>query len=201
MVSTLRQAENSGLEKVGEGEQPRKRSWLFYLLVFSLALNLATIGVLVYWRRQDVKSAGRRPAGPPLTVKELCRSLPLQKEQCQQIRSMMPERQKQLQDLRDRLAREQRELWELMKQDSPSWPAIQSKIKDISLLQTKVEEEAVQLCLEFQKHLQPEQRAVYLRLLERQLLPGRKGGGYSFTPGAKGKGRWGSTRKNMPPED
>jgi hypothetical protein len=47
-----------------------------------------------------------------------------------------------------------------MKQDSPSWPAIQTKIRDIGLLQEKVEEEAVQLCLEFQKYLQPKQRAV-----------------------------------------
>ncbi len=197
----MRQAENSDLEKVGEAEQPRKPSWLFYLLVFSLALNMGIIGAVVYWRRQDVNSAGRRQSEPPLTVKELCRSLPLQREQCQQIRSMMPERQKERQDLRERLAREQRELWELMKKDSPSWPAMQSKIRDISLLQTKLEEEAVQLSLEFQRHFQPEQRAVYLRLLERQLLPGRRGGGGTFTPGAKGKGRWGSTRKNMPPED
>jgi Spy/CpxP family protein refolding chaperone len=197
----LRQAKNSDLEKVGEGEQPRKRSWLPFLLVFSFALNLATIGSLVYLSRQDVQDAGRQPTGPPLTVKKLCRSLLLQAEQCRQFRTIMPEHQKRRQDLRKELAREQGELWELIKQDSPSWPAIQSKIRDISLLQTKEEEEVVQLCLEFQRHLQPEQRAVYLRLLEGQLLPGRKGRGDSFTPGAKGKGRWGSTRKNMPPEE
>jgi Spy/CpxP family protein refolding chaperone len=191
---------NSDLEGVRKGEQPGKRSWLFYLLVFSLAFNLAGIGAFVYWRCQDVNGSGRRTAGPPLTVKELCRSLPLQTEQCQQIRSMMPERQKERQDLRERLAREQRELWELMKQDSPSWPAIQSKMKDISLLQTKLEEEAVQLCLEFQKHLQPEQRVVYLKLLERQLQPGRKGG-YDPVISRAGRGWRGGSRKNVPPED
>jgi hypothetical protein len=98
------------------------------------------------------------------------------------------------------LTQEQRGLLELMKQDSPSWPEIQGKIKEISFLQTKVEEEAAQLCLEFQRHLRPEQRVVYLKLLERQLRPGRKGGGDPTAPRA-GRGQWGSNRKNMPPED
>ncbi len=81
------------------------------------------------------------------------------------------------------LAREQKELWEFMKQDSPSWPAIQGKIKEINSLQTLVEEEAVRLCLEFQKHLQPEQRVVYLKLLERQLLSRREGEGAPLRAG------------------
>ncbi len=60
-----------------------KRSGLFLLLAFSLALNLASLGTLLYLSRQGVQDAGRRQPGPPLTVKELCRSLPLQAEQCQ----------------------------------------------------------------------------------------------------------------------
>jgi Spy/CpxP family protein refolding chaperone len=184
---------------MGTAEQRRRRPWFFYLLVFSLALNLATIGTLVYLRRQHVNVVGQRQAVPRLTVKELCRTLPLQREQCQQIRKMMHERRKRRHDLQERLAREQRELCELMKQDSQSWPAIQGRIKDISLLQTKVEEEAVQLCLELQGHLQPEQRVVYLRLLERQLRPGHEGNDL-IIPGA-GIGKRGSTRKNMLPEE
>jgi|UniRef100_A0A7V6A0R9 Spy/CpxP family protein refolding chaperone len=191
---------NSDRERVETGEQLGKRSWLVYLLVFSLALNLASLGTVAYLGRQAVHDSGRRPAGPPLTVKELCRSLPLQREQCQQLRSMMPEHQKQRQELRMALAREQRDLWELMKQGSSPWPAIQSKIKDISLLQTKMEEEAVQLSLQFQRHLQPEQRIIYLSLLERQLRPKREGGGGTYTPKA-GRGRWSSTRKDMSSKD
>ncbi len=160
-----------------------KRSRLFFLLVFSLALNLASLGTLLYLSRQDVQDVGRRQPGPPLTVKELCRSLPLQAEQCQQFRSMMPEHQQRRRGLQMELAREQKELWQLMKQDSPSWPAIQGKIKEINSLQTLVEEEAVRLCLEFQKHLQPEQRVVYLKLLERQLLSRREGEGAPLRAG------------------
>ena len=35
-----------------------KRNWLLYLVMFSLALNLGTIGALVYFRYQP-------PPGPP----------------------------------------------------------------------------------------------------------------------------------------
>jgi Spy/CpxP family protein refolding chaperone len=160
-----------------------KRSWLFFLLIFSLALNLASLVSLVYLSRQDVQDVGRRQPGAPLTMKELCRSLPLQAEQCRQFRSMMPEHQQRRQDLQVRLVREQTELWQLMKQDSSSWPAIQGKIKEINSLQTMVEEEAGRLCLEFKKHLQPAQRVVYLKLLERQLLPRREGEGAPLRAG------------------
>lgn len=178
---------------MGTGEQPGEISWLSYLLVLSLALNLGAIGTLAYFRRQEVGGGRGRPAGQSLTVKELCRSLPLQREQCRTLRGMMPEHRKQQQDLRGGLAREQRELWELLKQESPSWPEIQGKIKAISLLQTQAEEEAVRLCLEFQKQLHPQQKAVYLNLLERQLRLGREG---TREPIASrgGRGWGGSTR-------
>jgi len=104
------------------------------------------------------------------------------------------DRRKQRQDLRERLAQQQRELWNLVKQDSPFWGGIQSKIRDIISLQTKMEEEAVQLCLEFERLLQPEQRVVYLTLLEKMLRPERDGSGGSsaFKPGG---GHWGNARK------
>jgi len=194
------QGGNSDFGGLGTEERPGKRSWLFYLLVFSLALNLMSFGALAYLRRQEVYGAGRRQAGPRLTVPELCRSLPLKPEQCQQFQGLMPEHQQRRQDFRGGLARQQRELWELVKQESPSWPEIQGRIKAISFLHTEMEEEAVQLCLEFQRHLQPEQRAVYLKLLERQLQPPRPGGGDPAGPGP-GRHQWGNPRKNLPPGD
>jgi Spy/CpxP family protein refolding chaperone len=192
------QGGNSDFGGVGTEEQPGKCSWLFYLLIFSLALNLASFGALAYLRRQEVNGAGRRQAGPRLMVQELCRSLPLKPEQCQQFQGLMPEHQQRRQDFRMGLARKQQELWELVKQDSPSWPEVQGRIKAINLLQRNLEEEAVRFCLEIQKHLQPEQRAVYLELLERQLQPPRPGGGDPATPVA-GRHQWGNPRKNPLP--
>jgi Spy/CpxP family protein refolding chaperone len=183
---------------VGTAERLAKSSWLFYLLVFSLALNLASFGTLAYLRRQEANSAAQPQPVPPLTVRELCRSMPLNAEQCQQLRNLMSEHQKRRRNLRLGLAQEQRDLWEIMKQDFPSLPEIRGKIKEISLWQTKSEEEAVRLCLEIQKHLQPEERVVYLKMLEWQLRPRREGGGDPAAPGA-GRHQWGNTRKNPPP--
>lgn len=168
---------NLDLEGVGKGEPLRKRSWLFFLLVFSLALNLGTIGTLAYLRRPDVNGTSRRPAGPPLTVKELCRSLNLETEQCQQFRRMMSEHHQQRRDLQGELARQRQELLSLMKQDPPSWPQIQDKIKEISTRQGKLEEETVRLLMESMKGLTAEQRAAMFPLLERRLNPSRSRGG------------------------
>lgn len=174
---------NSDFGGVGTAKRPEKRSWLSYLLVFALAPNLASFGTIAYLRRQEVNGAGRRPAGPVLTVPELCRSLPLKSEQCRQFQGLMPAHQQRRQDSRLGLARQQPELWELVKKDSPSWPEVQGGVKEFSFVHTGMGKEAVRLCLEFQKHLQPEQRAVYLELSERQLQPLRRGGG-DLTPGA-----------------
>jgi Spy/CpxP family protein refolding chaperone len=192
------QGGNSDFGGVRTAEQPGKRSWLFYLLIFSLALNLASFGALAYLRRQEVYGAVRQKPGPRLTVPELCRSLPLKPEQCRQFQGLMPEHQKRRQGFRLGLARQQQEFWELVKQDAPSWPKIQGKIREINQVQRSMEEEAVRFCLEIQKHLQPEQRAVYLKLLERQLQPPRQGGGDPAAPGP-GRPQWGNTRKNPLP--
>lgn len=146
-----------------------RRSWLFFLLVFSLALNLGSLGALAYLSRQESQAAARRPYGPSLSIKELCRSLPLQGEQCRQFRRMMPEHQQQRRDLRRELARKRGELWELVKQDSPSWPEIQDKIKEISVLQGKLEEAVMRFLLDCQQGLEPGQRKALLAMVEHRL--------------------------------
>ena len=41
-----------------------KRDWLIYLLMFSLALNLGTIGTIVYLRYQDHPQVAASPMPP-----------------------------------------------------------------------------------------------------------------------------------------
>ena len=47
-----------------------KRNWLIYLVIFSLALNLGTIGTFAYLRHQDQQqqAAARAPAAAPAGV-------------------------------------------------------------------------------------------------------------------------------------
>jgi len=60
---------------------------------------------------------------------------------------------------------------------SGAWPAIQVKIKEVSALQGKLEEEVLRCSLAFQEHLKPEQRAAFIAFMERRMpsAPGGKG--------------------------
>ena len=52
---------------------------------------------------------------------------------------------------------------------------MQAKIKEVSALQGKLEEEVLRFSLTFQEHLKPEQGAAFIAFMERR-LPGAPGG-------------------------
>ena len=54
----------------GNGNHAVKRDWLIYLVMFSLALNLGTIGTIVYLRYQDHQKLAAGPA-PPAAAPEV----------------------------------------------------------------------------------------------------------------------------------
>ncbi len=154
---------------------------LFYVLIFSLSLNVGVIGTLAYRYFRDAGPSPRIQSGPALTVKEICRSLPLQNEQCQQLQRLMPERQRQRRALRMELDRHRRDLFQLLKQNHPSWPEIQGKLQEIRAQQEELEAQAVRGLMESMQTLAPEQRVAFLALLERRVFPLRERG--------RGKGR------------
>lgn len=165
-----------------------KRDWLLYLVIFSLALNVGTIGAFVYLRYQDRQAAAVKEELPPLPFREMWRRLDLDQEQRQTLRQLVPEHRRRVWTLRSELADKRRELFTLLRaSDAPAWPAVQAKIREVSDLQGKLEEEVVEHLLTVQKHLKPEQKAVFVNLLEQRLRPFQEGMG-----GPMGRGpRWG----------
>lgn len=153
-----------------------KRDWLLYLVIFSLALNLGTIGTFAYLRYQDQRVAAVGPPPPPLPMRELWRHLKLEGEQRQALRSLLPEHRQRVRACRAELAQKRQELFTLIKEGAPE-AAIPGKIREISQLQGNLEEEVVRFLLEVQKHLKPEQKAAFLALMERRLLPAPGGRG------------------------
>lgn len=148
-----------------------KRGWLLYLVIFSLALNVGIIGALAYLRWQDRQAAPLPPEAAPLPFRELMDKLQLDGQQRQALWCLAPEHRRKVQEFRRELAQRRQELFALMKQDSlPNWPPVQAKIREISDLQLRLEEEMVQHLLEVQKHLKPEQRQVLLTSLEQRLV-------------------------------
>jgi Spy/CpxP family protein refolding chaperone len=155
-----------------------KRNWLIYLLMFSLALNLGTIGTIVYLRYQDHQQAAASP--PPM--KSLWRELKLDDSQRQTLRRLFPEHHQKVKAVRQELSQKRQELFDLIKAEATPWSAIQAKVQEISALQGSLEEEMARFMLEFKKYLNPEQHAAFLNQVQTRL-----GSGPEWACGPRGR--------------
>jgi Spy/CpxP family protein refolding chaperone len=81
----------------------------------------------------------------------------------------------------------------MIKEGAAAWPGIQEKVKEVSALQGKLEEEVLRFSLDFQEHLKPEQRAAFITFVERR-MPDVQGGKGRRSP------RWKSGMGNRPPQ-
>lgn len=145
-----------------------KRNWLLYLVIFSLALNLGTIGTLAYmhWQRPP----GPPPESAPLPFRKLLGELNLDQQQRQALRAMAPGHWRKVKQLEQELLRQRQELFALIRQDDlPDWQPVQAKIREIGNLQLQLEEEKVHHLMDVQKNLRPEQRQVLISQLEKRL--------------------------------
>ena len=103
------------------------------------------------------------------------RTLNLEPEQHRALEDLLPEHRRRVRDLRTELAQKRFELFEMVKEGTAAWPAIQEKVKEVSALQGKLEEEVLRFSLAFQEHLKPEQRAAFITFMERR-MPNVQGG-------------------------
>ena len=167
-----------------------KRNWLLYLVIFSLALNLGTIGTVVYLRYQDQKASPPKAGLGPLGLRELWLRLNLDAEQRQVLRKLGPDHRRRVAARRQELMQKRQELFDLLKGQAPEWSAIQAKIQELSAQQGKLEEEVARFLLECKKHLKPEQQAAFVDLVDRRLRHPRMAPCDPMgPPGGPGKGR------------
>jgi Spy/CpxP family protein refolding chaperone len=152
-----------------------KRDWLLYLVIFSLALNLGTIGTFAYLRYQDQLRQALSHSPPPPPLRFLWRDLQLDESQRQALRRQAPGHHRRVRGFRQELAQKRQELFDLIKEDSAPWSAIQAKIQEISALQGSLEEEMARFMLELKKNLTPAQRTAFLNLVQTRLGCGRGG--------------------------
>jgi Spy/CpxP family protein refolding chaperone len=166
-----------------------KKNWLLYLVIFSLALNVGTIGTFAYLRYQDWQGPAFK-GEPPLPMRALWGELKMEPSQRQALHGLFPQHRRKVEALRDELGQKRQELFDLIKVEGTPWDAIQAKIKEISTLQGSLEEEMTRFLLEFKKHLTPEQRAVLLSRVQARLECG---------PGGRGSCDRGHRRGGMGP--
>jgi Spy/CpxP family protein refolding chaperone len=152
-----------------------KRNLWIYLLVFSLALNLGGLAAFGYLRLQGHGEAMTGQGSLPLPPQEIWRTLNLETEQRRVLESLLPEHRRRVRDLRAELAQKRIELFDMIKEGASAWPGIQEKVREVSVLQGKLEEEVLRFSLAFQEHLKPEQRTMFITFLERR-MPNVQGG-------------------------
>jgi Spy/CpxP family protein refolding chaperone len=178
-----------------------KQNWLIYLVIFSLALNLGTIGTFAYLRHQDQVEKTAGSARPPLPLRSLWRELNLDNSQRQTLRGLFPEHHQKVIEIRQELAQKRQELFNLIQNDTTAMNAIRPKIQEISTLQGTLEEEMVRFMLALKKNLNPEQQAAFLKLVQARLCsPGGACG--PISPGFRrhrGSGMGQGTRHGMGP--
>jgi Spy/CpxP family protein refolding chaperone len=144
-----------------------RHNWLLYLVIFSLALNVGTIGTFAYLHYQGepdqaVVAAPAAPARP-------WHQINLDKSQRQTIQDLLPEHRREVQEIRLRMAEKRQQLFDLLQNDNTPPSAIQAKVREINALQGSLEQEMVRFMLAFKKTLTPPQRAVFLNRVQSRL--------------------------------
>jgi Spy/CpxP family protein refolding chaperone len=182
-----------------------RRNWLLYLVIFSLALNLGTIGTFAYlhYQTQPDKSV---VAAPPVPTGPLWHKINLDKSQRQTIQSLFPEHRRKVQEIRLQMAEKRQQLFDLIQNDNAPTSAIQAKVREINALQGSLEQEMVRFMLAFKKTLTPQQRAVFLNRVQSRLCGAeacRMGPGFGRQRGmgrGMGMGPGMGPRRMPPPE-
>ncbi|MFA4901994.1 MAG: periplasmic heavy metal sensor [Desulfobaccales bacterium] len=146
-----------------------KRDWLIYLVIFSVALNLGTIGTFAYLRHQDQQQNVLAQSTPPLPLRALWSELNLDSSQRQALHGLFPEHRRKVGEIKQELAQKRQELFNLIQNEATPMSAIQAKVKEISNLQGSLEEEMVRFMLAFRKTLNPQQRTAFLSKVQTHL--------------------------------
>jgi Spy/CpxP family protein refolding chaperone len=145
-----------------------RKNWLLYLVIFSLALNLGTIGTFVYLHYQG-QADKTVVAVPPVPTGPLWHKINLDKSQRQTIKSLFPGHRRKVREIRLQMAEKRRQLFDLLQNDNTPMSAIQAKVQEINALQGSLEQEMVRFMLAFKQTLTPQQRAVFLNRVQSRL--------------------------------
>ena len=136
--------------------------WLVYVLIFSVAVNIAAVGTLVYYWTRPGRPPGGFRHGPK---RDLAAMLDLEKAQQVQLDSLRRVYFERLKPLRKELRRERARLSAVLEQNAVDSLILKQHIARIAELQARVELETAKHLHQMQKLLTPEQRAKFRRFL------------------------------------
>ena len=145
-----------------------RQNWLLYLVIFSLALNLGTIGTFAYLHHQDQQEKAV-VAAPPVPTRPLWHEIDLDKSQRRTLQDLFPEHRRKVREIRLQMAEKRQEFFNLIQNDATPMSAIQAKVREINALQGSLEQEMVRFMLAFKKTLTPQQRVIFLNRVQSRL--------------------------------
>lgn len=161
---------------------------LALLLIFSLAFNVAFLGIWAYQRRERAEAPerqrqhqrgadGRRERGPG---DELWEKLGVSPEQKQQLDESHSELRRKTEALRQDARTHREQLYKLLESDLPDEAAVLTEQDAIGSIEQQQRRAVIEQMLEMRKILTPEQRQAWLRMMrefrERTRRRGRFGG-------------------------
>lgn len=142
-----------------------KTKVLVGVLLFLIAINLATIGTFVYLNLT-------RPPQPPEFMEPPSRSgegprapRGLDKGQREQLVALMNEFRDETRALRDSVRDLERSALELLKQDKLSLEQVDARLADIAALRLKLSEAAARKLIKAKAFLNPEQQEQFINLI------------------------------------
>ncbi len=142
-------------------------SVLSLILVFSLAFNIAFVGIWFYSRLQP-----DRPGAEPRRTWE---QVGLDREQQRRMEQSWRDLRRELAPLERRLAAERDRLFELMAEQEPDREAIRAAHRRMEAIQERIRANVLSHLEQTEEHLTPEQRRRLFQMMRSRAVRGRRG--------------------------
>jgi Spy/CpxP family protein refolding chaperone len=169
---------------------------LHLLLIFSLAFNIAFVGIWLYSRRLPdavPPGAAGAPAGPPGGPP--WDALALRPEQRKAVAERWGVVSREAADLSAQLDRERERLLQLMGEENPDWQAVRECEQRIDAGQRRLRQMTMTQMREMRELLTPEQRRAWFELMRSRA---ERAGARRRAPGPRMRGAGQGNRGRMP---
>ena len=168
-----------------------KKTVLYLVLIFSLAMNMAVAGTLVfhYWRSTRMGGAGLMCGQKPLG-RFMRENLQLEGEEVSRFQTLFSRNRDDLLHLRDQITQERQTLFSLLGNPQVDKVRIDRQIEKISALQAQMQKIVVSQIIDMKSCLPEEKQKRFLEAFRQRPGCGSFGQG-PFGPGfGKKRGRW-----------